>query len=230
MVSSLLRSYREIDVTDVLPTLRVPTLVLHRTDDTAVPVEAARMFAEGIPGARFVELQGNDHIPWFGDADALLDEIEEFLTGCRHAAEPDRALATVLFTDIAGSTERAAALGDRRWRELLERHQTLVRDQLAAYDGREVKTMGDGFLATFDGPAKAIRCARAIVERSSSEGVEIRAGVHTGECELIGEDVGGMAVHIGARVARAGGAERGARLEHRQGSCRGLGNRVCRPR
>jgi class 3 adenylate cyclase len=201
MVSALLRSYLEIDVTDVLPTLRVPTLVLHRRDDTAIPVETARTLAKLIPGARYIELAGNDHIPWFGDADALLDEIEEFLTGCRHAPEPDRALATVLFTDIAGSTERAAALGDRRWRELLERHQTLVRDRLAAYDGREVKTMGDGFLATFDGPAKAIRCACAIVERSSSEGVEIRAGVHTGECELIGEDVGGMAVHIGARVA-----------------------------
>src|SRR5437763_1439089 len=201
MVSALLGSYREIDVTDVLPTLRVPTLVLHRTGDTAVLVEMARMLAELIPAARYVELEGNDHIPWFGDADALLDEIEEFLTGCRHAAEPDRALATVLFTDIAGSTERAATLGDSRWRELLERHQTLVRDRLVAYDGREVKTMGDGFLATFDGPAKAIRCACSIVERSSSEGVEIRAGVHTGECELIGEDVGGMAVHIGARVA-----------------------------
>ena len=201
MVSALLRSLLEIDVTDVLPTLRVPTLVLHRRDDTAIPVESARTLAQLIPDARYVELEGNDHIPWFGDADALLDEIEEFLTGCRHAREPDRALATVLFTDIAGSTERAAALGDRRWRELLERHQTLVRDRLAAYDGREVKTMGDGFLATFDGPAKAIRCACAIVERSSSEGVEIRAGVHTGECELLGEDVGGMAVHIGARVA-----------------------------
>jgi pimeloyl-ACP methyl ester carboxylesterase/class 3 adenylate cyclase len=201
MVAELLRSYNEIDVTDVLPTLRVPTLVLHRTDDTAVPVEAGRMLAELIPGARYVELPGNDHIPWFGDADALLDEIEEFVTGSRHAPEPDRALATVLFTDIAGSTARAAALGDRRWRELLERHQTLVRDQLGTYSGREVKTMGDGFLATFDGPAKAIRCACAIAERSSLEGVEIRAGVHTGECELIGEDVGGMAVHIGARVA-----------------------------
>jgi class 3 adenylate cyclase/pimeloyl-ACP methyl ester carboxylesterase len=201
MVAELLRSYREIDVTDVLQTLRVPTLVLHRTDDTAVSVEGGRIFAELIPGARYVELPGNDHIPWFGDADALLDEIEEFLTGSRHAPEPDRALATVLFTDIAGSTERAAALGDRRWRELLARHQTVVRDQLAAYGGREVKTMGDGFLATFDGPARAIRCACAVAERSSSGGVEIRAGVHTGECELIGEDVGGMAVHIGARVA-----------------------------
>lgn len=201
MVGALLRSYREIDVTQVLPTLRAPTLVLHRADDTAVPVEGGRALAEGIPGARYVELQGNDHIPWYGDSDALLDEIEEFLTGGRHASEPDRALATVLFTDIAGSTERAATLGDRQWRELLERHHTLVRDQLATYGGREVKTMGDGFLATFDGPAKAIRCACTIAERSSSEGVEIRAGVHTGECELIGDDLGGMAVHIGARVA-----------------------------
>jgi class 3 adenylate cyclase/pimeloyl-ACP methyl ester carboxylesterase len=201
MVAELLRSYGEIDVSDVLPTLRLPTLVLHRTGDTAVPVEAGRMLARGIPEARFVELPGNDHIPWFGDADALLEEIEEFLTGSRHAPEPDRALATVLFTDIAGSTERAAALGDRRWRELLARHQSVVRDQLAAYGGREVKTMGDGFLATFDGPARAIRCARTISERSASEGIEIRAGVHTGECELIADDVGGMAVHIGARVA-----------------------------
>jgi class 3 adenylate cyclase len=201
MVTALLRSYREIDVTDVLPTLRVPTLVLHRTDDPAVAVGAGRLLAERIPGASLVELAGNDHIPWLGDADALLDEIEEFLTGSRHAPEPERALATVLFTDIAGSTARAAELGDRRWRQVLERHQAVVRDQLATYGGREVKTMGDGFLATFDGPARAIRCACAVAERSSLEGVEIRAGVHTGECELIGDDVGGMAVHIGARVA-----------------------------
>jgi class 3 adenylate cyclase len=206
MVAELLRSYGEIDVTDILPTLRVPTVVLHRTGDTAVAVEVGRMIAEGIPGARFVELPGNDHIAWFGDADALLEEIEEFLTGSRHASEPDRALATVLFTDIEGSTARAAELGDRRWRELLDRHQTLVREQLTNYAGREVKTMGDGFLATFDGPAKAIRCACSVAERSSSEGVEIRAGVHTGECELIGDDVGGMAVHIGARVAAQAGA------------------------
>jgi class 3 adenylate cyclase len=201
MVAALLESYREIDVTRLLPTLRVPTLVLHRADDTAVFVEGARVTADLIPGAGYVELAGNDHIPWLGDADALLDEIEEFLTGTRHLPEPNRALATVLFTDIAGSTERASALGDRRWRELLEHHHTLVRDQLRAYGGREVKTMGDGFLATFDGPARAIRCASTIAERSSSGGVEVRAGVHTGECELIGEDVGGMAVHIGARVA-----------------------------
>jgi class 3 adenylate cyclase/pimeloyl-ACP methyl ester carboxylesterase len=201
MVAELLRSYREIDVTEVLPTLRVPTLVLHRAGDPAVPVEAGRLLAEGVPGARYVELPGDDHIPWFGDPDALLDEIEEFLTGSRHAPEPDRALATVLFTDIVGSTERAASLGDRRWRELLEHHHALVRGQLDTFGGREVKTMGDGFLATFDGPARAIRCACTLSDRSSSEGVEVRAGVHTGECELLADDVGGMAVHIGARVA-----------------------------
>jgi class 3 adenylate cyclase len=201
MVSTLLDSYLEIDVTGLLPALRVPTLVLHRAADTAIPVEGGRVIADLVPGARYVELSGNDHIPWLGDTDALLDEVEEFLTGTRHAPERERALATVLFTDIAGSTERAAVVGDRQWRELLERHHALVRDQLAVYGGREVKTMGDGFLATFDGPARAIRCASTIAERSSSEGIEVRAGVHTGECELIGEDVGGMAVHIGARVA-----------------------------
>jgi pimeloyl-ACP methyl ester carboxylesterase len=201
MVSALLRSLSEIDVADVLPALRVPTLVMHRSADPAVPVENARFLAEHIPGARMVELPGNDHIPWLGDADALLDEIEEFLTGSRHTPEPDRALATVMFTDIVGSTERAAALGDSRWRELLDAHHALVRDQIAADGGREIKTMGDGFLATFDGPARALRCARAITRRSGAQGVEVRAGVHTGECELIGEDVGGMAVHIGARVA-----------------------------
>ncbi len=200
MVSALLRSYKDIDVTKVLPTLRVPTRVIHRTGDTAIPVELARWTAKQIPGCDYIELEGDDHIPWLGDADTLVDEIEESLTGSRHAVEPDRALATVLFTDIVGSTERAGELGDRRWRELLERHHELVRRQLAAHQGREVKTMGDGFLATFDGPARAIRCGSAIASASGSEGVEIRAGVHTGECELIGDDVGGMAVHIGARV------------------------------
>ena len=201
MVAALLRSYLEIDVNDVLPTLRVPTLVLHRSDDTAIPFGIGSELARRIPNARLVELEGADHIPWLGDTDALLDEVEEFLTGSRHAPQPDRALATVLFTDIAGSTERAAEVGDRRWRELLEHHHALVRTQLSAYGGREVKTMGDGFLATFDGPARAIRCACTISERSSAEGIDVRAGVHTGECELIGDDVGGMAVHIGARVS-----------------------------
>jgi class 3 adenylate cyclase/pimeloyl-ACP methyl ester carboxylesterase len=201
MAGALLRSYSEIDVTSVLPALRVPTLVLHRKDDPAIAAFSGRRLAEGIPDARFVELPGDDHIPWLGDVEPLLDEIEEFVTGSRHAPERERALATVLFTDIAGSTARAAEMGDTRWRELLGRHQALVREQLAHFSGREVKTMGDGFLATFDGPARAIRCAAAICERSAAEGVDVRAGVHTGECELIGEDLGGMAVHIGARVA-----------------------------
>jgi class 3 adenylate cyclase len=206
MVTALINSYTEIDVAHVLPTVQVPTLVLHREGDVAVPVEVGRMLARRIPSARYVELEGNDHIPWFGDRDRLLDEVEEFLTGSRHVPEPDRALATVLFTDIAGSTDRAAALGDRRWREVLERHHALVREELAAHGGREVKTLGDGFLATFGGPARAIRCACSIAEHSSSEGLDVRAGVHTGECELMGDDVGGIAVHIGARVAALGDA------------------------
>ena len=201
MVSALLGSYREIDVTDVLPTLRVPTLVLLRTGDTAVLVEMARMLAELIPAARYVELEGNDHIPWFGDADALLDEIEEFLTGCRHAAEPDRALATVLFTDIVSSTQRLSTVGDRNWKELLDRHDRVTRAQIERYRGREIDTTGDGFLAIFDGPARAIRCACAIRDEARTIGLEIRAGLHTGELELRGDGVAGIAVHLGARIA-----------------------------
>jgi len=148
-----------------------------------------------------VELPGMDHLPWLSDADAILGEVEEFLTGVRHGPEPDRVLATVLFTDIVGATERAAGLGDRRWRDLLESHNSLVRRELARSRGREVDTTGDGFLATFDGPARAIRCASAISDGARPLGIEIRAGLHTGECELIGNKVGGIAVHIGARVA-----------------------------
>jgi class 3 adenylate cyclase len=157
--------------------------------------------AEHIPGARLVELAGDDHVPWLGDADALLDEVERFLTGARNSRQPDRALATVLFTDIVGSTERASALGDMRWRELLESHDSGVRRQVDAHGGRVVKSLGDGYLATFDGPARAIRCGGAVAEDADALGIEVRAGVHTGECELLGEDIGGMAVHIGARVA-----------------------------
>ena len=157
--------------------------------------------AERIPGAKLVEFPGHDHLWWFGDQDAISDEIEEFLTGARHAPEPDRVLATVLFTDIVGSTERAAELGDRAWRDLLERHGEVVRRQLGAHRGREVKTTGDGFLATFDGPARAITCAREIAEGVKPLGIDIRAGLHTGECEVIGDDVGGIAVHTGARVS-----------------------------
>jgi len=200
MVRALQRFNTEIDVTRVLPLIGVPTLVLHRADDL-IPVEYGRYIADHVPGARFVELPGADHVPWLGDSQTVLDEVEQFLTGARHAAEPDRVLSTVLFTDMTGSTELAARLGDNRWRALLDSHNDLVRRQLAAFSGREVKTLGDGFLATFDGPARAIRCACGIREDVSALGVAIRAGVHTGECEMIGADIGGMAVHIAGRVA-----------------------------
>ncbi len=205
---ALMDLYREIDVRTILSSIDVPTLVLHRADDMIVFVRQGRYLAERIPDARYVELEGADHLAWTGDQDALLDEVEEFLVGSRRAHEPERALATVLFTDIVGSTERVAELGDRRWRDLLERHDAAVRHQLAVHRGREVKTMGDGFLATFDGPARAIRCAQAIDDAVGDVGLEVRAGIHTGEVELIGEDVSGMAVNIGARIgALAGGGE-----------------------
>jgi len=199
--AALMKMNVEIDIRRVLPTIRVPTLVLHRKDDAAVSVEQGRYLARHIPGAKYVELAGADHLTPVGDADAIIEEIEEFLTGVRSAAEPDRVLATVLFTDIVGSTERAAELGDQRWRALLEEHNALVRREIVRFRGREVKTVGDGFLATFDGPARAIRCARSAVEALRRVGLEIRAGLHTGECERMGDDVGGIAVHIGARIA-----------------------------
>jgi len=198
---TLLKMNFEIDVRSVLPTIRVPTLILHRVGDQRVNVGGARYTAERIPGAKYVELPGDDHIWWYGDTDALVDEVEEFLTGTHHTPEPDRVLATVLFTDIVGSTEHAARLGDRRWREMLADHDRLVRTHLERSRGREVKHTGDGFLATFDGPARAIRCASMICDRVRQLGLEVRAGLHTGECELIGEDVGGIAVHIGERVS-----------------------------
>ena len=201
--AALMRMNTQIDVRDVLPTIQAPTLVLHRRDDLDASVEEGRWIASRIPGAKFVELPGDAHTLWAGDTDSIVDEIEEFLTGARRGPEPDRVLATVLFTDIVGSTERAREVGDRRWRELLERHHTLVRHQLERYQGREVDTAGDGFLATFDGPARAIRCASAAVNGVRSLGLEIRAGVHTGECELLGDKVAGLAVHTGARVASA---------------------------
>lgn len=196
----LIDLYRELDVRGAIPSIDVPTLVLHRRDDRIVPVRQAHYLAEQIPGARLVELEGQDHLPTVGDQDELLDEVEEFLTGSRRAHEPERALATVLFTDIVGSTEAAADLGDRRWRDLLGRHDAIVRHQLSVHRGREVKTMGDGFLATFDGPARAIRGAAAIRDELAGIDVSVRAGIHTGEVELIGDDVGGMAVNIGARI------------------------------
>ena len=199
--AALARMNTYIDVREVLPTIRVPALVLHRTGDREVDVDEGRYIASLIPGARFVELAGADHFMFLEDADAVLDEIEEFLTGVRRGPEPDRVLATVLFTDIVGSTERAAALGDRAWTELLERHHAVVRRNLQAHRGREVDTAGDGFLATFDGPARAVRCAVASIGDLGELGVRIRAGVHTGEVEMAGDAVRGIAVHIGARIA-----------------------------
>ena len=202
MARAVLDAAEAIDVRPVLPTIRIPTLVLHRTDELVAPVEASRYMAAHIPGAQLVELPGNDHIPWFGDRQAVVHAVEEFLTGTGHVHEPDRVLATVLFTDIVGSTEKAAEFGDARWRELLERHDALVARQVESFRGRVVKSLGDGMLAQFDGPARAVRCAESLCDSIRSElDLDLRAGVHTGECEAIGDDLGGMAVHIGSRVA-----------------------------
>jgi class 3 adenylate cyclase len=200
-----LRMLFDVDVRHVLPSIRVPTLVLQRAGDTHRDPGNSRFVAEQIPGAKYVELPGVDHLAYVGDADAILDEIEDFLTGVRHGPEPDRVLATVLFTDIVGSTKKAAELGDRAWRDLLHRHNQVVRGMLGRHRGREVDTAGDGFLATFDGPARAVRCAQAIAEAMKPIGLRIRAGCHTGEVELEGEKVRGLAVHIGARVAAMAG-------------------------
>ena len=189
-----------VDLLSLLPTIQVPTLVLHRTDDPLEPVQSGRLLAERIPGATLVELPGRDSLPWIGEAEAVLEQIEVFLTGARRTAEPDRALATVLFTDVVDSTARAAAMGDRPWRDVLEQHDRIVRAEIGRMRGREIKTMGDGFLATFDGPARAIGCAAAIAEGVRALGIEIRAGLHTGEIETLGDDVGGIAVAIGARI------------------------------
>ena len=198
---TLLRMNTQIDTRAVLPTIRVPTLVLHRTGDLDVNVEEGRYLAARIPGARFVELPGDDHLPWVGDQDAFLDEVQEFLTGVRPPPTADRVLATIMFTDIVGSTKLAARIGDQAWKSLLEQHDALVRKELLRFRGREEKTTGDGFFATFDGPARAIRCASSIRDGVRQLGVEIRAGLHTGEIELGGDHVGGIAVNIGARVA-----------------------------
>ncbi len=190
----------QIDIRALLPSIHVPTLVLHRSGDQDSRPQEGRYIAEHIPGARFIELPGNDHLPWI-DADQVLDEVEEFLTGVRHGPEPNRVLATVLFTDIVGSTERAAELGDRAWLELREAHHAAVRLLLEHFRGNEVETAGDGFLATFDGPARAVRCAGSIVRVVGDLGIEVRAGIHTGECELVDGKIGGIAVHVGARIA-----------------------------
>jgi pimeloyl-ACP methyl ester carboxylesterase len=198
---ALERMNRQINATPALASIHVPTLVIARPGDLDFPIEQVRDMARRIAGARLVELPGSVHLPWVGDPDAILDEVERFVVALGEVeAELDRALATVLFTDVAGSTEKAAALGDRRWKELVEEHHRRVRGQLARYRGAEVDTAGDGFFATFDGPARAVRCATAIVDAVAPLGIEVRAGVHTGEVETIDGKVGGMAVVIGARV------------------------------
>ena len=205
--TALMRMNSQIDISDIVPNIRVPTLVIHRKDDAGINVEGGRYLAEHIPGARYIELPGKDHLPWVGDnAMEIADDIEEFLTGARAPVTVDRVLATVLFTDIVGSTEKAAALGDRRWRDLLDNHHATIRRNLAHFRGHEVKTTGDGILATFDGPARGVRCACAIADEIRPLGIEVRAGLHTGECEMTDDDVGGIAVHIGARVAALAGA------------------------
>lgn len=197
----LLRMNTEIDTRAVLATIGVPTLVLQRSGDRDVNVEEGRWISHQIPGAKYVELPGEDHLVWVGDTDTMLDEVEAFLPGARRGPEPNRVLATILFTDIVGSTERAAALGDRHWRELLEEHHRLVRVQLDEFRGREIDTARDGFFARFDTPARAIRCAYALCAAVRELGLEIRAGVHTGECEIVDDTLAGIAIHIGARVA-----------------------------
>jgi class 3 adenylate cyclase len=204
-IAELQKLIGEYDVRDVLSSIRVPTLVMHRRDDSLIDPRHSQYIAERIPGAKLVMLEGSDNLMVAGDSDAILDEIEVFLTGTRQEREPDRVLATVMFTDIVDSTRRASEMGDRRWRELLERHDELVRSKLEYWNGREIKTTGDGFLATFDGPARAIKCAKAIAYDVNQLGVAIRAGLHTGECEMRGDDVAGMAVHIGARVGSLAG-------------------------
>jgi len=204
--AALMRMNSQIDISDIVSTIRVPTLVIHRAGDVTIDVEGGRFLAEHIPGARYAELPGTDHIPFVGENGMeIADLIGEFLTGSRAPMAADTVLATVLFTDIVGSTEKAVSLGNRRWCELLDNHHTIVRRNLERFRGREIDTAGDGFLATFDGPARGVRCACAIADDVRSLGIDVRAGLHTGECEILGEKVGGIAVHIGARVAALAG-------------------------
>jgi len=201
----LMRWNGEIDVRAVLPTIQAPTLVLHRTGDKFIDVRHSRYLAEHIPGARYVELPGSDALSFGPESERLLDEVEQFLTGARKLPDPERILATVMFSDIVESTRRAAELGDRTWRQLLETLEEVVAGELDRFRGRAIKTMGDGFLATFDGPARAIRCAVAIREEMAEFGLDVRSGLHTGEIEVMGADVSGIAVHIGARVGALSG-------------------------
>ena len=200
----LARMAMQIDVRDILPTIHVPTLVLHRRDDRAIPIDDGRYIADHVPGAKFIELPGADHWPWIGDAQAV-EEIQEFLTGMRDGGEIDRVLVTVMFVDIVDSTVHAAELGDRRWADLLETFYLAVRRELERFRGQEIDTAGDGFFVTFDGPARAIRCAGSLVDAVEAIGLEIRIGIHTGEVERVTDKIGGLAVVIGARIGALAG-------------------------
>ena len=201
MVRPIIEAINETDVRAVLPAIRVPTLIMHRRGDRLVDAANGRYLADHIAGARYVEFEGDDHIYFVGDVDAILGELEEFVTGTRETHDNERVLATVLFTDIVKSTEHAARLGDRRWHDLLEDHDRLVATRITDYRGRTIRTTGDGVFATFDGPARAIHCALAVIEAAQRLNLEVRAGLHTGECELAGDDLAGVTVHIGARIA-----------------------------
>ena len=201
MLAALSQMFLDLDVREIVPSVHAPALILHRTRDRLVNVHHGRWLAEHMPNARMVEFEGDDHTFWYEGAEEWLGEVQEFLTGARAVPDADRVLATVLFTDIVDSTRTATELGDQRWRSVLEAHQRAVRDALTRFNGREVKSTGDGFLATFDGPARAIQCAGAILQSSEASGIAIRAGLHTGECEVMGDDIGGIAVHIAARVS-----------------------------
>jgi pimeloyl-ACP methyl ester carboxylesterase len=205
MLQQLAEMFVNIDVRDVVPSVQAPALVLHRRYDRLVNVRHGRWLAEHLPDARLVELPGIDHSPWTEGGEQTLEQVQEFLTGTHYAPDPDRILATVLFTDIVDSTDTAAQLGDQRWREVLESHRRRVRTALTRFGGRELKTLGDGFVVSFDGPARGIRCAHAIVDCSRELGLQVRAGMHTGECEVMGDDLGGIAVHIAARVSSLAG-------------------------
>lgn len=205
MAKALVKACPDLDVRTALPQIVAPTLVVHR-DDSLVPLELGRYLVEEIPGARGAFFHGQDHLLWFGDWEPVIDEMEEFLTGARHLADPDRALATIMFTDIVASTQRASALGDERWHALVEQHDDVMRTEIERWGGRPVKTLGDGFLAVFEGPARAVRCGRAMTSAVRGLGVEIRAGVHTGECERCGEDLAGIAVNVAARISALAGS------------------------
>jgi len=205
MAKAVMWACVDMDVRAALPQIVAPTLVVHR-EDSFVPVELSRYLAEAIPGARGAFFPGHDHLPWFGDWEPIIDEIEEFLTGARHLTDPNRSLATIMFTDIVASTERASALGDERWRALVEQHDDVMRTEIERWGGRPIKTLGDGFLAAFEGPARAVRCGRSMTSAIRGLGIEIRAGIHTGECERRGEDLAGIAVNVAARISALAGS------------------------